>query len=500
LKIGAGVLVILAVALAAVVAYRWHREQRPKDQAALTAVPFTALPGEETSPAFSADGSRIAFAWNGDPAPGTKCFDLYVKPLGAKLFSALRIIPRNVLVLHGRSTARRSLFSAWPADTGIYVVPALGGSERKLHSTRIPWENFSAISWSPDGRRIAFSDLLSEEEHAMIYLLSAETLETERITNGSKCLAQGQPAFSHRGDHLAYLCFISKDEFSLHSLPLPTGRPKVISHFEGYPKGLTWSADDKELFYSIGMINSNELGEVAVANGLVKRLAFAGNAVWPTVSSIGDKIAFSSFSSSPSPNIWRKDLQHPEAPAVELISSTRAEYNAQYSPDGKRIVFASERAGTSGVWISNEDGSNLVQISNPNYISGSPQWSPDGKKIAFDSRPLDHWEIYVADVTERNPRKLLTNISSVYRPRWSRDGKWIYFRSYEAGKTGIYRCPASGGDVIALSRDIDAVSPNESFDGKTLYSASPEYKSTLKRINSPCTARNRVRSGWICLA
>jgi len=135
-----------------------------------------------------------------------------------------------------------------------------------------------------------------------------------------------------------------------------------------------------------------------------------------------------------------------------------------------------------GVWISSDDGSNLVQISNSNFASGSPQWSPDGSRIAFDSLPHDRWEIYVADVAEWKPRKLITNISGVIQPHWSRNGKWIYFRSEEAGKTGIYRCPATGGDAIALSQNIDAVSPQESFDGKTLYFASHRTKSTLKRL------------------
>ena len=60
------------------------RPQRPQEQATLTAVPFTALPGRATSPAFSPDGSRIAFAWNGDPDRGAKGFDLYVKALGSE--------------------------------------------------------------------------------------------------------------------------------------------------------------------------------------------------------------------------------------------------------------------------------------------------------------------------------------------------------------------------------------------------------------------------------
>src|ERR1043166_5609377 len=63
LKIAAGALAIAVVALATVVAYRWHRPQPPQGPEALTAVPFTALSGQETAPAFSPDGSRIAFAW-----------------------------------------------------------------------------------------------------------------------------------------------------------------------------------------------------------------------------------------------------------------------------------------------------------------------------------------------------------------------------------------------------------------------------------------------------
>jgi Tol biopolymer transport system component len=60
-----------------------------------------------------------------------------------------------------------------------------------------------------------------------------------------------------------------------------------------------------------------------------------------------------------------------------------------------------------------------------------------------------------AGVAERKPRKLATNISDLIRPYWSSDGQWIYFRSEESGKAGIYRCPASGGDAVLLSKDTD---------------------------------------------
>jgi Tol biopolymer transport system component/DNA-binding winged helix-turn-helix (wHTH) protein len=497
-KIAVGVLAILILALAAVIAHQWHRPQHPQEQQALSVKPFTAYPGEAISPAFSPDGSRIAFAWDGDPAPGTKGFDLYVKALGSETLLRITHHPSEsmspVWSPDGTQIAFQRVDGGIGADSGIYVVPALGGPERKLRSTRMPstnfnwfsWHNFTLISWSPDGKWIAFADVDTGEQHGWIHLLSMETLEAKQVPISPGCAGEGLPAFSHNGEYLAYWCFLSGNgESVLYSLPIRGGQPRALSPVLAFPNGLTWSADDKELIYSLYSIGNgnltSSLGEVMVANGMTSQLASAGSAMMPTVSSRTNGLAYSSLSTSL--NIWRRDLLHPESPAVEIMPSSRAQFDAQYSPDGKRIAFSSSRSGIQGVWISADDGSNLVEISNPHDESGSPQWSPDGNKIAFDSRPQDHWEIYVADVAEGKPAKLVTNISNLIRPHWSRDGRWLYFRSQEPGRIGVFRCPAAGGDANALSQGADGVSPQESFDEKTVYFASDFSKPVLKKVS-----------------
>ncbi len=137
------------------------------------------------------------------------------------------------------------------------------------------------------------------------------------------------------------------------------------------------------------------------------------------------------------------------------------------------------------MWVSREDGSDLVEISTPSVQSGSPQWSPDGKRIAFDAKPKDRWDVYVADISEAIPRKLVTNLSSAKRPSWSRDGKWIYFLSNQGGRSGPYRCPAGGGDAIALSSNIhEGEKVLESFDERKAYFATPAgWNSQLREVS-----------------
>ena len=139
MKIGVGIFAIALIALGAVGIYRWLRPQPPQEQANLTPVPFTALPGQATSPAFSPDGSRIAFAWNGDPKGGAKGFDLYVKAIGSETLLRLTQHPSEWISPTWSPDGTQIAFHRVDgADTGIYVVPALGGPERKLRSTRMP--------------------------------------------------------------------------------------------------------------------------------------------------------------------------------------------------------------------------------------------------------------------------------------------------------------------------------------------------------------------------
>jgi Tol biopolymer transport system component/DNA-binding winged helix-turn-helix (wHTH) protein len=476
----AGLLGILICTLAVGFAYRWSGPRQAS--AALSAFPFTALPGLEISPAFSPDGSRIAFAWNGDPASGGKGFDLYVKAIGSETLLRLTHHPSEWISPAWSPDGSQIAFHRMAgAETGLYVVPALGGPERKLRATRVPYAVAAPISWSPDDKWIGFGEPLPDKPEDRMFLLSVESLETQELPHDPKCLHEATPTFSNAGDRLAYLCVRSTNEFELYSLALPGGAPKLITAFSNFPIGFAWSADDRKLLLALSSDGGPDLHEIVVADGSSRRLDFAANASWPTVSLKGNKLAYSAISDNI--NIWRQDLLYPQAAAVKLLSSTREQDDAQYSPDGQHIAFGSNRAGSAEIWMSDADGNNLVQLSKFKGASGTPRWSPDSRKIVFDSHRSGHFAIYIVDISERAPRKLVINLrKDVSAPNWSRDGKWIYFRSYEVMGHKMYRCAAAGGDAVLLSTQPDEISPQESYDGDVLYFAARNVNTGLRMI------------------
>jgi Tol biopolymer transport system component/DNA-binding winged helix-turn-helix (wHTH) protein len=495
-RLAVGIAVVAVIVMSVVIVYRWRRQANLVEKEAPVTRPFTALPGMEIEPAFSPDGSRIAFAWNGDPDSGGKGFDLYVKALGSETILRLTQHPSEWLKPTWSPDGTQIAFHRMAgADTGIYIVPAMGGPERKLRSTRVAGH----LSWSPDGKWITFAESERENKRS-ISLLSTETWEVKRLTNPPLCQSAFYSEFSHTGEELAFLCMQTGTQYGIYTVPLQGGSPKLISSspedadtdgnfwsitssFEDADlNGVFWSSDDKALI-CWGPIWRARLHEVSISDGKEKHLDFAQDVQWPAFSVKGDRLAFSTNSNRVS--LWRRDLLQPDSPAVNLIPTTRWEVDAAYSPDGKHIAFSSNRSGVQGVWVSREDGSDLVEISSPSVQSGSPQWSPDGKRIAFDAKPKDRWEVYVADISEGIPRKLVTNMSSAKRPSWSRDGKWIYFLSNEGGRSGPYRCSAGGGDAIALSSNIhEGEKVLESFDERKAYFATPAgWNSQLREVS-----------------
>jgi serine/threonine protein kinase/Tol biopolymer transport system component len=486
-----------APALCAVIGllYLWlapriERELRLRQLQQLTVVPLTALPGNVASPTFSPDGSQIAFAWDGENNGAG--FDLYVKAIGTE--KPLRLTHNPALQLSAAwAPDGRSIAIARDAEegkTGIYLLPPTGGAERKLTSKIVTGALGTYLAWSPDGKRLVFTDHptnSSSDATILVYLLSLDTLERTPAKTG--CNQAEAPSFSPRGDLLAWVCADTAASYSVNVLRLGDGRVTRLAQHTGGISGIAWSADGGRIVFS-APFHSGDLWEVSVTRpGNVLKLPIGHNASDLTGSLAGGRLAY--VEGITNINIWRLDLLASPPQARKLVTSSREQIAPSISPDGSRIAFQSNRTGSNEVWVCDADGSNPIQITSFGLEqTGTPRWSPDGKLIAFDSRIGGEANIYLVDPQGGVPRKMEIDTHDNSLPSWSHDGNWIYFTNgSDANHTSVWKVPSTGGHATKISQS-PGFYPMESPDGQYVYFY---RRNTLWRVGTAGSGEQVVR-------
>ena len=427
-------------------------------------IPFTTFSGAADQPAFSPDGSQIAFTWDGGNGDNV---DIYVKLIGAGVPLRLTTNPAEDVSPAWSPDGRYVAFlRRLPTENDLFIVPALGGTERKLGKTK---PGLSRLAWSPDGKFLAIVDRPSPQDQNSIFLLSAEDGELQRLTSPSESTSDDFPAFSPDGKTLAFVRSGGFSSEDIYLISMSGGDLRRLTTDDRRINSLAWTADGREIVFSSNRGGPFTLWRVAVSGGTPEWVEAIGqNAYSPAISRQGNRLAYNvSFLDS---NIWRLDRTagRQNSPA-KLISSTRQDHSPQFSPDGKRIVFVSDRSGSDDIWVCESDGSHPVQLTfSDGPVNGTPRWSPDGLQIVFDARPAGNSDIYVISAEGGKPRPLVLDPSHDVMPSWSRDGSWIYFCSNRSGAFQVWKIPAAGGQAVQVTQQ-GGFEAFESPDGKLLY-------------------------------
>jgi dipeptidyl aminopeptidase/acylaminoacyl peptidase len=203
---------------------------------------------------------------------------------------------------------------------------------------------------------------------------------------------------------------------------------------------------------------------IGAAGAIPERLPYIAEQVYrPSIPTHGNRLAYSQdFFDA---DIW--EIQ-PGKPPRPFASSTRLDFLPQYSPDGSRIAFCSDRSGQMEIWTSDHDGRNPAPLTNSSEHSCSPQWSPDGHWIAFDRHMKDTWHIFLMAADGGQEHQLTSDDTGEMVPNWSRDGRWLYFASNRTGRFEIWKMPSAGGERMQVTHN-GGWTAFESFDGRSLY-------------------------------
>jgi len=146
-----------------------------------------------------------------------------------------------------------------------------------------------------------------------------------------------------------------------------------------------------------------------------------------------------------------------------------------------RIVFYSERGANADLFVMKADGTDVVRLTTNGSNEFSPDWSPDGTKIAYESdrddpRPVTcfpncAFKIYIMNADGTDERRLMNLPGLEGHPDWSPDGKRITFHADRNGdgKSEIYVVPVEGGEPCLVVGDAsDNTAPDWSPDGKMI--------------------------------
>jgi Tol biopolymer transport system component len=462
-------LVLLPLVAAAV----WRLFQKGSADAVSVphAVPFTSFPGHETDPAFSPDGSKIAFAWDGEDELGRNgAFSIYVQMVGES--TPLRLTrgradrhpvwtPDGRDITFVRGTGQNQKFE-------IQSVPEAGGPERTV--TALERSREPRISWSPDGKQLALTDG-TEGESESVFLLDAGGTR-RRLTTPDGNAIDSDPAFSPDGRTVSFVRRTGSLSMDLYSVPI-SGTPVTrLTRANTVIATQIWSADGSRIFYTLQKDANLSLWTIRASGGIAERVPNVPDSIdTPAIAPKGGRLAYRSEAFNE--NIWRFDLpnspREPARPPTKWIASSRTQDSPQFSPDGKKLAFVSTRSGSAEIWVSDVNGSQLRRLTSVGgYRTGSPRWSPDSAKIVFDSRPHGKPDIYAVNAQGGEPTQLTSDPAENVVPSWSHDGRWIYFSSKRTGQFQVWRMPATGVPALQITHH-GGFEPLESPDGAFLY-------------------------------
>jgi Tol biopolymer transport system component/DNA-binding winged helix-turn-helix (wHTH) protein len=451
---------------------------------AWTSKTILAVPGLLDDPALSPGGRQLAFVWSNEAQPQS---NVYVQLVGEDQRLQLTHYttgyvcctdwsPDGSLIVYGRCE---------DDSAGVFVVPALGGPERKITDVMCAFGHAGFPRWADGGRTLVLADRCTPGAARGIVAFSLETGERRCLASppaGGDDIGDGFPVLSRDQKTVAFMRSSTLDHIEIYAVDLSGNHLRQLTNDRNSMDApLMWAPDGKHILFRSSRPGTNEQWQVPVDGGPIESAAS-----YPGLGSLSEDGRLLAYypGTSATINTWQVRLKSPGGRVLSLKRITTGSLyqdSPLLSPDAKQLVTRGFRGSHGGIWKSDIDGSNYVLLQEPKHtFFGSPDWSPDAKWIAMDGRSGQHSQIYVVDSEGRNFHAITSGDYENEVPRWSRDGRSIYFSSNRTGEWQLRQRGLATGHETQIT-EHGGISAFESFDRTTLYYANLESGGLWRR-------------------
>ncbi len=421
--------------------------------------PFT-YSGQDTSPAVSPDRKLVAFISMRDGKSR-----VWLKRLKGGNESALtggpdfspRFSPDSSEVIFSRQEESGST---------LYRVAILGGEPRKVLDDALIGD------WSPDGKWIVF--LRAKHEGGVVRMrvsvIPAEGGEARELATEDDIFPASlgwtpdsrQVVFSPaRGNTL------TPREYTLAELATGKITRLRLPTLGGQISNALWQENGKSLVYSqqdsvIGGVTGGRILRYNIRTGRVDTLMHSLYLGLSLDLPGPGQLVFDGVST-------RESLRETPLKGEPrwLTRGGSVDRQPVISPDGKWLIFSSNRSANLDLWrLSLETGA-LGRVTDDPAEDWDPAFAPDGKRILWSSKRTGHFEIWSADPDGANPRQLTHDAGDNENPSLSPDGRWLIYNRVQGKINGIWKSRADGTEAREMAGGGAAL-PEISPDGRYL--------------------------------
>ena len=363
--------------MAVVALYRFHAGDAPPSLAAriANASPFSSEPGLEMEPRFSPDGKRVAYSSSTE-------------------FGA----PAHVVVLdRGAPDARRTLATG---DAGVsYRSPVfIGGSARIAFARcgdkhcRIVAQDLDSgaehvlvgedqaprpiFDVSADGRTLVYASMRRAQFPAGLALLDLDARTTRELTLPDAGADDDvMPRFSPDGARIAFFRGGGGSQ-ELWTMNRDGSHAEAASNARGAVYGAAWR-DARHVLVAADWFGFRSLNEVDLATHTATFVGARG-ARFPDISPAGEIVYENAQFRA---DLWQLDPATGALAEAPQWPSTRFTMNQEYSPDGSRVVFVSNREGVESLFVATRGGAPVRLKLPERYRYINAHWSHDGRSL-----------------------------------------------------------------------------------------------------------------------